>query len=192
MFGNRGVYHDGWFAGTVHLKPWADSVEAPLADDEWELYHVAEDFSMATDLAGKKPEKLAELQQVFLDEAVEYNVLPIDDRRTELFDPNLAGRPDLMFGRTSLTLYEGMGALLENDFINIKNSSFEIVADVVTGGATSSGVIVQQGGRFGGWSLYLQDGKPVFAYNYLGLDVSKVASPQSLPAGEVTVGVDFY
>ena len=96
---------------------------------------------------------------MFLAEAVKYNVLPMDDRRQELFDPNQAGRPDLMFGRKTLTLYEGMGSLLENDFINVKNTSFEIVAEIEEAGPDTNGVIVQQGGRFGGWSLYVKDGK---------------------------------
>ena len=98
MFGNRGIYFDGWFAGTVHVTPWG-KVENRFPEDVWELYHVAEDFSMSTDLADEHPEILAKLQQVFLGEAVKYNVLPLDDRRQELFNPKLAGRPDLMFGR---------------------------------------------------------------------------------------------
>jgi arylsulfatase len=103
MFGNRGIYFDGWFAGTVHIKPWG-SVENRFSEDTWELYHVAEDFSMANDVAAKHPDLLAKLQDVFISEAVKYKVLPLDDRRQELFNPKLAGRPDLMFGRKSLTL----------------------------------------------------------------------------------------
>jgi len=190
MFGNRGIYFDGWFAGTVHLKPWG-KVENRFPDDTWELYHVAEDFSMANDLAKEHPDVLAKLQEAFLAEAVKYNVLPLDDRREELFNPKLAGRPDLMFGRTSLTLYEGMNGLLENDFINIKNSSFEIVAEVETGDTPANGVIVAQGGRFGGWSLYVKDGAPAFAYNYLGLDQSIAKAENPLPAGRSTVKLDF-
>ena len=190
MFGNRGVYFDGWFAGTVHIKPWG-KIENKLTDDKWELYHVKEDFSMSTDLADKHPDILAELQKVFLAEAVKYKVLPLDDRRQELFNPNIAGRPDLMFGRTSLTLYEGMNDLLENDFINVKNTSFEIVAEIETGDKPTSGVIVVQGGRFGGWSLYVKNGKPIFAYNYLGLQTTKATSSEALPKGKATVKMDF-
>ena len=112
---------------------------------------------------------LAKLQQAFLGEAVKYKVLPLDDRRQELFNPKLAGRPDLMFGRKSLTLYEGMNGLLENDFINVKNTSFEIVAEVESGDKPANGVIVAQGGRFGGWALHVKDGVPMYTYNYLGL-----------------------
>jgi arylsulfatase len=190
MFGNRGIYFDGWFAGTVHIKPWG-KVENTFTEDKWELYHVKEDFSMSTDLAEKHPDVLAELQRVFLAEAVKYNVLPLDDRRQELFNPKIAGRPDLMFGRTSLTLYEGMNDLLENDFINVKNTSFEIVADIETGDKPANGVIVAQGGRFGGWSLYVKDGTPTFTYNYLGLDLSTATASEKLPKGKATVKMDF-
>ena len=190
MFGNRGIYFDGWFAGTIHIKPWG-KVENRFPEDTWELYHVAEDFSMSTDLADKHPEALAKLQQVFLGEAVKYKVLPLDDRRQELFNPKLAGRPDLMYGRTSLTLYEGMNGLLENDFINVKNTSFEIVADIETGDKPANGVIVAQGGRFGGWSLHVKDGKPVYTYNYVGIDVTDVEANAKLPKGKSTVKMDF-
>ncbi len=190
MFGNRGIYFDGWFAGTVHMKPWANP-ENRFPEDTWELYRVSEDFSMSTDLAKQHPDVLAKLQQVFLDEAVKYNVLPLDDRREELFNPKLAGRPDLMFGRKSLTLFEGMNGLLENDFINIKNTSFEIVADLESNDKPSNGVIVSQGGRFGGWSLHVKDGVPKFTYNYLGLKYSVVTSKSKLPSGKSTVKMDF-
>jgi arylsulfatase len=190
MFGNRGIYFDGWFAGTVHIKPWG-KVDNELTEDVWELYHVREDFSMSTNVASQNPELLEKLQQVFLGEAVKYKVLPLDDRREELFNPKLAGRPDLMFGRRELTLYEGMNGLLENDFINVKNTSFEIVADLETGTQPSNGVIVAQGGRFGGWSLYLKDGNPIFVYNYLGIDRSAVTSTAKLPNGKSTVKMDF-
>ncbi len=190
MFGNRAVYHDGWFAGTVHVPPWAPPKNR-FPDDRWELYHVAKDFSMSTDLADEHPEKLAQLQSVFLAEAVKYKVLPLDDRRTELFNPELAGRPDLMFGRKSLTLYEGMGSLMENDFINIKNTSFDIEAEIDANGAQTNGVIVQQGGRFGGWSLYVKEGRPVFAYNYLGLKTFKTDGEAVLPQGKSKVTMNF-
>jgi arylsulfatase len=189
MFGNRGLYYDGWFAGTVHVKPWGE-VKNRFPEDTWELYHVAEDFSMSTDLAKKHPDMLAKLQQAFLGEAVKYHVLPLD-RRVELFNPKIAGRPDLMFGRKSLTLYEGMAGLLENDFINVKDTSFEIVADIQTGEQPANGVIVAQGGRFGGWSLYVKDGTPMFQYNYLGLDRYTATATTKLPAGKATLKMDF-
>jgi arylsulfatase len=146
---------------------------------------------MSKNLAKKHPEILSELQKVFLAEAVKYKVLPLDDRRQDLFNPKMAGRPDLMFGRKSLTLYEGMNGLLENDFINVKNTSFEIVAEVETGDKPVNGVIVAQGGRFGGWSLYVKEGKPVFMYNYLGIERYTAAGSETLPKGKSTVKMDF-
>jgi len=190
MFGNRGLYFDGWFAGTIHTPPWAPPAH-PIAEDVWELYKVDEDFSMSKDLAKENPDKLAELQDMWLAEALKYNVLPMDDRRQELFDPKVAGRPDIMFGRTTLTLYEGMGGLLENDFINTKSTSFDIVADIETTESKTNGVIVQQGGHFGGWSFYVKDSKLIYAYNYLGLKIYSATSDSKLPKGKSTVKMDF-
>ncbi|EMB18659.1 arylsulfatase [Rhodopirellula europaea] len=190
IMGNRGVYCDGWFAGTVHMYPWAPPRNT-LQDDEWELYHVAKDFSMSNNLAAKHPDKLKELQEVFLSEAVKYKVLPIDDRRQLRINAKLAGRPTLMGDRTSLTVYEGLGFLPENDFIDTKNRSFEIVAEIESQGKETSGVIVSQGGRFGGWSLYLKEGKPIYTYNYLGLESYSVTSDDVLPAGKSTIKLDF-
>ena len=125
-----------------------------LADDVWELYNVDEDFSETNDLAASNPAKLKEMQALFMKEAERYRVLPIDDRSIERFDAAIAGRPDLMAGRKSLTVYEGMTGMAENAFINVKNQSKTITADVeVPAGA--NGVILCQGGRFGGWSLYV-------------------------------------
>jgi arylsulfatase len=145
---------------------------------------------MAKDLASQYPEKLAELQDLFLEEAMKYNVLPLDDRRIELFDPRVANRPDLMFGRTTLTLGAGMTGLLENDFLNVKNTSFEIDADIDST-EKANGVLVSQGGKFGGWSLYANEGQPTFVYNYLGLEQYKIASQSKLPEGKATVKLDF-
>ena len=190
MFGNRGLYFDGWFAGTIHLKPWG-KVENRFPDDTWELYHVAEDFSMSTDLAKQHPDVLAEMQKMFLGEAVKYKVLPLDDRREELFNPKLAGRPDLMFGRKSMTLYEGMTGMLENDFLNTKNSSFEIVAEIESGSKSINGVILSQGGAFGGWSLYVKDDILTYVYNYVGIDIYTAKASTKLPKGKSTVKLDF-
>ena len=190
MAGNRGIYHDGWFAGTIHRAPWETKPRHPLTEDVWELYNVNEDFSQSNNLADKNPEKLAELQQKFMEEAVKYNVLPIDDRSIERFDAAIAGRPDLMNGRTSLTLYEGTTGIPENAFINVKNTSLTITADVdVT--ANSSGVLICQGGDFGGWTFYMKDGKPIYAYNWLGLEQFNVAAKQKVAAGKHTLKLDF-
>src|SRR5204862_4897832 len=124
-----------------------------------ELYHVAEDFSSANDLAAKQPAKLKEMQELFLQEAVTYQVLPLDDRMLERFNASLVGRPDLMAGRTSLTVFEGMIGMTENVFINTKNRSHTITAEVMVPKGGANGVIISQAGRFGGWSLYVKDGK---------------------------------
>ena len=190
MVGNRGIYHDGWFAGTIHKAPWEAAPRRPLNEDVWELYNVNEDFSQAINLAEKNPAKLEELKKQFLEEAVRYNVLPIDDRTIERFDPVIAGRPDLMNGRTKLTLYEGAKGIPENAFINIKNTSLAITAEVDVP-ADASGVLICQGGDFGGWSLYMLDGKPAYTYNWVGLEFYTVASTQKVPPGKHTIRFDF-
>jgi arylsulfatase len=190
IFGNRGIYHDGWFAGTLHRAPWERIPRRALTEDIWELYNVNEDFSQANNLADKNPEKLAELQKVFMDEAVKYNVLPIDDRLLIRLDPVAAGRPDLMGGRTSLTLYEGAVGLPENAFINVKNKSKTITADV-TVPAKASGVMLVQGGDFGGWTFYMKDGTPAYTYNWLGIEQFDVVAKQKVPAGQHTLKLEF-
>ncbi|MCW0200046.1 arylsulfatase [Sphingopyxis sp.] len=192
MFGNRALYQGGWLARTIHLEPWAQKPRAPLAEDIWELFDTRRDFSLAHDVAAQYPERLKAMQQAFLAEAVKYHVLPLDDRRLERLNAALVGRPDLMAGRTSLTLYPGMTAMSENTFLNIKNRSFAITADLAAGeGGTANGAIVAQGGRFGGWSLYLKDGKPAFTYNFLGRRRFTIAAPDALPAGATTLRFAF-
>jgi arylsulfatase len=190
MIGNRAIYHEGWFAGTIHKAPWEAAPRRPLAEDVWELYNVDEDFSQAKNLADTNPAKLEELKKKFLEEAVKYNVLPIDDRSIERFDPVIAGRPDLMNGRTTLTLFEGAKGIPENAFINIKNSSLAITAEV-TVPAGASGVIVCQGGDFGGWTLYMIDGRLAYTYNWVGLESYTVQSDRRVPAGKHTLRFDF-
>jgi arylsulfatase A-like enzyme len=191
IFGNRAIYHDGWFARTVHKAPWEMEVRRPLSADVWELYHVDEDFSLATDLSEQQPDKLAELQALFMREAELNHVLPLDDRLFERMDPRLAGRPDLLAGRTQLTLYPGMVGMLENTFINIKNASFTISAVLDGVDDAVQGTVLAQGGRFGGWSLYVEQGKPKFTYNFLGLEVFTVASEQPMAPGRRTVRFEF-
>jgi arylsulfatase len=191
IFGNRAIYSDGWLAGTVHRAAWELKVRRPLEDDIWELYDTQADFSLANDLAAKNPEKLKELQDLFLKEAVKYNVLPLDDRLTERFVAALVGRPDLMAGRTSLTVYDGMKGMSENVFINLKNRSHTITAEVEIPKKGANGVILAQAGRFGGWSFYLKDGKPTYTYNWLGLERYTVAATQAVPAGKATIRFEF-
>ena len=191
IFGNRAIYQDGWFAGTIHRAPWEKLPRQKLQEDPWELYDTSKDFSLVNDLAKSNPQKLKELQDVFMKEASEYRVLPIDDRLLERIVAATAGRPDLMGDRTSLTLSPGMDSMSENVFINIKNRSHSITADVEIPKGGANGVILAQGGRFGGWSLYLKDGKPTYCYNFLGLEQFKVSAPQALAAGKATIRVNF-
>jgi len=192
IIGNRAIYHDGWLAGTVHKAPWELQPRRNITNDEgWELYNVKEDFSLSNDLASSNPKKLAEMQALFLKEAPKYHVLPIDDRSIERFDPIQAGRPDLMGDRTSLTLYEGMDGMLENVFLNVKNRSKTITAEVVVPEGGANGVILAQGGRFGGWALYMKDGKPAYTYNWLGLKFNTIIASNPLPAGKATITFDF-
>jgi arylsulfatase len=190
MIGNRAIYDNGWFAGTVHKAPWEGQPRRPLLEDVWELYNVNEDFSQSKDLAASNPAKLEELKKKFMAEAVKYNVLPIDDRSIERFDPVLAGRPDLMNGRTRLTLYEGAKGIPENAFINVKNTSLTITAEVDVP-ANASGVLVCQGGDFGGWSLYMMDGRVLYAYNWVGLETYTVSTAQRIQPGKRTIKFEF-
>jgi arylsulfatase A-like enzyme len=189
--GNRAIYQDGWLAGTVHRAPWEKRPRAMLTNDKWELYSTQNDFSLSDDLAASNPAKLKQMQQVFLEEAVKNHVLPIDDRSVERFNPATAGRPDLMAGRTSLTVYSGMTGMMENAFINVKNRSFTITANVTIPQNNANGVIICQGGRFGGWTLYLKDGRPAFTYNWVGLKRYTVAAAQPVAPGKATVRFDF-
>ena len=191
IFANRGIYANGWFAGTVHKAPWEMQPRRALLDDIWELYDTRTDFSLVNNLAAQDPGKLKEMQDLFMKEAVTYRVLPIDDRSVERVNAKLAGRPDLMGDRTSLTLHAGMKGMSENVFLNIKNRSLTITADVESPAGGANGVILAQGGRFGGWSLYMKAGKPIYVYNFIGLQRFTVASPQAVPAGKSTIRLDF-
>lgn len=191
IFGNRAIYHDGWLAGTVHKAPWEAKPRAAFEDDTWELYDTRGDFSLANDLAKQSPDKLKELQDLFKKEAVQYNVLPLDDRFLERIIPAMVGRPDLMAGRNSLTVYEGMTGMTENVMINMKNRSHTVTAEVTVPKGGAKGVIVSQAGRFGGWSLYLKNGKPAYTYNFLGLKSTTIAAKQAIPAGNSTIRFEF-
>jgi arylsulfatase len=188
IFGNRAIYNDGWLARTIHRAAWEFKPRGTLEADVWELFDTRADFSLANDLAAQNPAKLKELQDLFLKEAVKYHVLPLDDRTLERLNASLVGRPDLMAGRTTLTVFQGMTGMTENVFINTKNRSHTITAEVENG---TNGVILAQAGRFGGWSLYLKDGKPTYTYNWLGLKQYTVAATEALPAGKATIRYEF-
>ena len=190
IFGNRAIYHDGWVAATRHSIPWLMAQLPSFDQDRWELYHVAEDFSQANDLAASNPAKLKELQALFEKEAIRNHVYPIDDRRSERFDPGIAGRPDLLGGRTTMTLFEGMTGIAESAFINLKNRSYSVTAEVDVP-AASQGVVICQAGRFGGWTMYLKGGRPRFTHNYGGLEWTTIESPQPLAPGKHTLRYEF-
>jgi arylsulfatase len=191
MFGNRGIYHDGWVACTRHSIPWLMVPLPSLASDVWELYHVAEDYSEANDLASKNPAELKELQDLFTKEAIKNHVLPIDDRRSERFNAAIAGRPDLMGDRTSLTVYPGMTGMAENAFINVKNRSYTITAPVELKDANTNGVIIAQAGAFGGWVLYMKDGKVHYEYNYFGVERTNIGGETALLLGKHEIKYEF-
>lgn len=191
IFGNRAIYRDGWLAGTVHRAAWEYTPRRSLETDVWELYDTRSDFSLAHDRAAADPAKLKELQGVFLEEAVKYSVLPLDDRTLERLTASLVGRPDLMAGRTSLTVHAGMTGMSEHAFINVKNRSHSITADLDVPAGGASGAILAQAGRFGGWSLYLDDGRPTYTYNWLGLERYTIAADEPLPPGKASLRFDF-
>lgn len=191
MFGNRGIYHEGWVACTRHSIPWLMVPLPSVKDDVWELYHIDNDFSQADNLAATNPEKLKELQAVFEKEAIRNHVFPIDDRRSERFDPRIAGRPDLMGGRKTLTVYPGMVGMMENAFINVKGVHHTVTAEVELKDSNTSGVIIAQAGYFGGWTIYFKDGKPRHEYNWFAIERTNIGGTEALPAGRHTISYEF-
>jgi arylsulfatase len=194
MIGNRGVYHEGWTAVTRHGIPWemVDTPKRPFDEDVWELYDHSEDWSQAHDIAAEHPDRLREMKELFQREAEKYHVLPLDDRVTERENPEVAGRLDLHGGRSTLSFGPRIGRLSEEAAPNVKNRSHVITADLELVAGTS-GVVVAQGGRFGGWSLYAVDGVPHYAYNYVGRDLTVVRGEQPMTPGrhEVVVRFDY-
>ncbi|MDP9144792.1 MAG: arylsulfatase, partial [Actinomycetota bacterium] len=189
MFVNRGIYHNGWTAVTRHSLPWINAELPALDDDVWELYG-PDDWTQAHDLSKEQPEMLRNLQRLFLIEAGKYNVLPLDDRRYERFNADIAGRPQLVKGNTQI-LFGGMGRLSENSVVVVKNKSHSVTAEIVVPDGGASGVIVAQGGAFGGFSLYAHEGKPAYCYNLFGVQRFKVYGTEPMSAGEHQVRMEF-
>ena len=190
MFGNRAIYQDGWLARTIHRAAWQPKPATTLQDDVWDLYNTTEDFSLANNLAATQPDKLKEMQALFMKEAEKYHVLPIDDRLLERTNAALMGRPTVMEGRNTMVLRAGMQAMGVDIFIDLRNKGYTITAEVEVD-AKGNGVIVCQGGRFGGLSFYIKDAKPMFTYNFLGLGSTTIAATKPLAAGRHTVVYDF-
>jgi arylsulfatase len=189
MFVNRGIYHKGWTAVTRHSLPFAVEPLPAFDDDVWELYS-PDDWTQAHNLAKDMPEKLHELQRLFLIEAVKYDVLPLDDRRVERFNPEYAGRPTLIKGKSQL-LFAGMQRLGENVTLNLKNKSHAVTAEVWLPETGGNGVLVTQGGQFGGWSLYVRDGILKYCYNLLGVQRYYTAATIPLSAGKHQLRMEF-
>jgi hypothetical protein len=191
MVGNRGIYHKGWTAVTKHRTPWeTGSVQLPAFDDDvWELY-APEDWTQAHNLAAEQPDRLHDLQRLWLIEAVKYNCLPLDDRFAERANPEIAGRPELVQGSRQL-LFGGMSRLTENSVVNIKNKSHAVTAEVVVPDTGAEGVIIAQGGVTGGWSLYAHHGTPTYTYNFFGLQRYYVRGSDPLPAGTHQIRMEF-
>ncbi len=190
MFCNRGIYHQGWTAVTRHSIPWDPSSPLPaFADDVWELY-ADTDWTQSHDLAAEMPEKLAHLQQLWLIEVSKYNVLPLDDRRIERFNSDIAGRPLLIKG-TQQILFNGMRRLSESSVINLKNKSHTVTCEIEVKDAAASGVVIAQGGEFGGWAVYLIEGTPKYCYNLFGVRQFHVSGDAQVPAGTHQIRVEF-
>lgn len=192
MAGNRAMYHEGWYARTIHRAPWENKVRRPLQEDIWELYYLPTDFSLRTNLAAKNPEKLKELQAMFMKEAEVNYALPVDDRLFERLDAAAVGRPTILGDRKSLSLAEGMIGIPENSFLNVKNKSKSITADIeIPADKTANGILIAQAGRFGGWALYVHNGTLAYDYNFLGISRYTVEATQKLGPGKHVVKFDF-
>jgi arylsulfatase A-like enzyme len=192
MFGNRGIYHKGWTAVTRHRTPWLTGQVAlvPFDDDVWELYDTNTDWTQSKDLAKANPEKLHELQRLWLIEAVKYNVLPLDDRMAERANSDIAGRPQLVTGTRQL-LFNGMARLSESSIVNTKNKSYSLTAEVVVPQSGAEGVIIALGGIIGGWSLYAKEGKLKYCYNFYSVDRYTIEGTSPIPPGTHQVRMEF-
>ena len=192
MFGNRALYHDGWVATTVPPQPpWLmGTVQMPdvLTGYKWELYNIADDFSENSDLAAKNPDKLKELQGLFMDEARKYQVLPLDN---SILQRLLAPRPSATAGRTEFTYSGEVSGVPDGNAPNLLTRSFSITAEVEIPTKGAEGMLNTLGGRFGGYGLYLLKGKPVFTYNLLALEKFRWQGAQALTPGKHTILFDF-
>jgi arylsulfatase len=190
IFGNRALYHDGWIACCRHGRlPWENADTGDFTKDRWELYYVAEDFSESVDLAAKQPEKLRELQDLFMVEAARYNVLPLDDRFVERLD--VSTRPSYFSGRSEVTFYPGMVRLPEGSAPKTHNISHTITIDAEVPPGGAEGVLVCLGGDTAGWSLYVKDRRLVYHYNWFDVERYEVVSDVPVPEGQVTLSMDF-
>ncbi|MFV2039447.1 MAG: arylsulfatase, partial [Acidimicrobiales bacterium] len=189
MFVNRGIYHQGWTAVTRHSIPWTLAEAPDITDDVWELYG-PDDWTQAHNIVAENPEKLAELQRLFMIEGTRFNVFPLDDRRSERFNSDLAGRPTLIQGRSQLP-FRGMKRLSESSVLNTKNKSHAVTAEIVVPDSGGSGALIAQGGQYGGWSLYMHEGRLAYCYNTFGVEMYKVYSDGPVSSGQHQVRMEF-
>lgn len=190
MFGHRAIYDQGWMASAFHNRlPWITAGSVPFEEDKWELFNLEEDFTQSTDLSEENPKKLTELKQLFFLEGDKYNVFPLDDRFAERLDVSL--RPSFTLGRTHFDLYPGMAHIPEGTAPNTKNTSHSITADLMIPEEGAEGVILAMGGTTGGYSLYVQDGKLHYHYNWFDLERTDITADTELPTGKVNVRFDF-
>jgi arylsulfatase len=191
MLGNRALYNDGWIAVTPPPQPpWllGTAPMPPLTDYKWELYNIADDFSQNNDLAAKNPDKLKELQGLFIEEAKKYQVLPLDNSWLERV---VVPRPSAVAGRTEFTYSGEVSGIPYSNAPDLVGKSFKITADVEIPPKGAEGMLNTLGGRFGGYGLYLVKGKPVFTYNLLALERFRWEGPQALTPGKHTIVFDF-
>ena len=192
MFGNRAIYHDGWIASCFHGRlPWKrfDSVPFDGPQEKWELYDIRNDFSQGRDLAAEHPDKLAELQQLFDEEARRNNVYPLKEPG-QTFGAKFAVH-DSLRGTTKMTYTAAHQRMPERSVVNLKNCSFRITADITVPVGGCEGVIAAQGGNMAGWSLYVgPDGRPRYHYNWLGHEHYVAVSGTALAPGRHTVVIE--
>jgi arylsulfatase len=186
MLGTRGMWHEGWKAVAVHGPT---SGIGHFDDDRWELFNVDEDRAEAIDLAERHPEKLADLVELWFEEAGKYDVLPLDDRKPWeiLGDPRPTSEPE----RDVYVYYPGTAEVPESAAPNIRGRSFKVLAEVEIQSADAAGVVFAHGSRFGGHAIYLKDGKVHYVYNFLGVPPEQTFSSGELAPGRYVIGMEF-
>jgi arylsulfatase len=189
-FANRSIYHEGWLAGARSGRvPWIKQGEFDFEKQPWELYNLTTDYSQSNDLAAEQPQRLALMQKLFESEAQRYNVLPLDPRSNARIDPSLrtsvsAKRNRSVYYGSGLHLYDGQAPA-------VRNTSHLITADIIVGQTGSDGVLVAAGGNQGGYSLFVQNRKLHYTYNFAGLEQTRISASENLPLGPVTVSMRF-
>jgi len=183
MLGNRAIWSDGWTAVAWHRK------DTPWEQDRWELYHTDADFSQARDLAAAEPARLRELEALWWSEARKYQVLPLDDRRYErALDPT---RPVAAIPRETYTFYPGTSVVHPLAAPQLSGRAHRITAYARIPESGAEGVLACAGGEFGGWSLFVKDGRLHYAHNYLKIEEYVVVSDRVLAPGEHRLAVEF-